>query len=68
MKRDFTIGSEWLFYKIYCGYTTADELLKAIIGPLSKRLAQQGLIDNWFFIRYADHKVAPCGFHCIERA
>lgn len=54
MKRNFTIGSEWLFYKIYCGYTTADELLKTITGPLSKRLVQQEFIDNWFFIRYAD--------------
>ncbi len=54
MKRDFTIGSEWLYYKIYCGYTTADELLKNTIGPFSKRMLQQNLVDNWFFIRYAD--------------
>lgn len=54
MKRDFIIGSEWLFYKVYCGYTTADELLKNIIGPLSASMIQQKLVDNWFFIRYAD--------------
>lgn len=54
MKRDFPIGSEWLFYKVYCGYTTADELLKNIIGPLSASMIQQKLVDNWFFIRYAD--------------
>ncbi len=54
MKRDFPIGSEWLYYKIYCGYGTADELLKGVVAPLSAVFKSNGLIDNWFFIRYAD--------------
>ena len=54
MRRDFVIGTEWLYYKIYCGYGTADRLLVEIIGPLSKAMKATGVVDNWFFIRYAD--------------
>ena len=53
-KRYFPPGSEWLYYKIYCGYETADELLANVIGKLSKQLINKKLIDSWFFIRYAD--------------
>ncbi|MBQ3843706.1 MAG: thiopeptide-type bacteriocin biosynthesis protein [Bacteroidales bacterium] len=54
MRRYFPPGSEWLYYKIYCGYETADELLSEVIGKLSKQLINKKLIDSWFFIRYAD--------------
>ncbi len=54
MTRNFPPGSEWLFYKIYCGYGTADELLVELIGKLSKHFIDNGLVDSWFFIRYAD--------------
>lgn len=54
MRRYFPPGSEWLYYKIYCGYETADELLADVIGKLSKQLINKKLIDSWFFIRYAD--------------
>lgn len=54
MRRYFPPGSEWLYYKIYCGYGTADELLAEVIGKLSWQLMNNGLIDSWFFIRYAD--------------
>lgn len=54
MRRYFPPGSEWLYYKIYCGYETADELLVDVIGKLSKQLINKKLIDSWFFIRYAD--------------
>lgn len=54
MTRNFPPGSEWLFYKIYCGYGTADELLVELIGKLSKYFIDNGLVDSWFFIRYAD--------------
>lgn len=54
MKRDFTTGSEWLYYKIYCGYGTADELLRNVVAPLSITFKSHKMIDNWFFIRYTD--------------
>lgn len=54
MTRNFPPGSEWLFYKIYCGYGTADELLAELIGKMAKYFIDNGLVDSWFFIRYAD--------------
>lgn len=52
--RSFALGSQWLYYKLYCGQKRADFLLLALIQPLTEALAAAGLIDNWFFIRYAD--------------
>jgi lantibiotic biosynthesis protein len=53
-ERSFLPGSEWLYYKIYCGTKTADEVLSAAILPLTERLLHLKLIDKWFFIRYND--------------
>lgn len=55
--RIFAIGSEWLYYKIYCGVKTADRILAKIIKPFTEQLIQEQLIDSWFFIRYADPDV-----------
>ncbi len=52
--RSFTLGSEWLYYKLYCGPLVAERLLRDAIGPLATTLRARGLIDNWFFVRYAD--------------
>ncbi|PJJ47720.1 lantibiotic dehydratase [Hymenobacter chitinivorans] len=52
--REFSMGSEWLYYKFYCGQKVADRVLIDIVRPLTEELLRQGLIDKWFFIRYAD--------------
>jgi thiopeptide-type bacteriocin biosynthesis protein len=52
--RTFSLGSEWLYYKIYCGVKTADTILTEVINPLTEQLIKEKLIDSWFFIRYAD--------------
>jgi len=54
MKRKFIIGDEWMYYKIYCGYHTADWLVSSYINPLCNTLINNGTITDWFFIRYAD--------------
>ena len=54
IKRTFPIGSEWLFYKIYCGVKSADKILIQVIKPLVDALTSRGLIEKWFFIRYND--------------
>jgi thiopeptide-type bacteriocin biosynthesis protein len=54
VEQDFALGSEWLYYKLYCGQLVADRLLLEAIGPLAATLRERGLIDNWFFVRYAD--------------
>lgn len=67
LARNFIVGSEWLYYKIYTGYKTADLVLKEIINPISEQLKQEGIIDKWFFIRYADPKPhLRVRFHCKE--
>lgn len=53
-KQNFSIGSEWLYYKIYCGPKTADQILAEKIKPITEQLFQEDIIDKWFFIRYAD--------------
>ncbi|GAB3638885.1 lantibiotic dehydratase [Hymenobacter arcticus] len=52
--RTFSLGSEWLYYKLYCGPRVADRLLVQAVAPLTEQLLAEGLIDQWFFIRYAD--------------
>lgn len=54
IQRRFTPGSEWLYFKIYCGVKAADELLTDVIFPLMQSMIRDKTIEKWFFIRYAD--------------
>lgn len=56
IKRNFIVGGEWLYYKIYSGPKTADDILTKVIKPITELLLKEELIDKWFFIRYADPK------------
>ena len=56
IKRSFPIGSEWLYFKIYCGAATADELLCHSIYPIVQQFLEKDWISDWFFIRYNDPK------------
>ena len=53
-KSIFSIGSDWLYYKIYCGVKTADYILSEKIREITQQLLKKKIIDKWFFIRYAD--------------
>lgn len=52
--RTFALGSEWLYYKLYCGLKVADRVLVEAVRPLTETLLAEELIDQWFFVRYAD--------------
>lgn len=52
--RKFSPGSEWVYYKLYCGAKSADKILQEAIKPLTEKLSLEDKIDNWFFIRYND--------------
>jgi len=54
LQRCFAPGSDWFYYKIYGKASTADLLFETVIGPLVKELKAQMIIDQWFFVRYAD--------------
>lgn len=52
--QNFSIGSEWLYYKIYCGVKTADIILTEKLLNSINLFLNEKMIDKWFFIRYAD--------------
>jgi thiopeptide-type bacteriocin biosynthesis protein len=51
----FHPGSEWLYYKLYLGYFSANDLLKNDISKLMEGFIESRVIKKWFFIRYYDH-------------
>jgi len=52
--RIFIPGSEWVYFKIYTGAKTADEILKNELYGYASEMLKNGVIDKWFFIRYSD--------------
>lgn len=54
VRDNFIIGSEWIYYKLYCGEMTADIILRDYISELVKRLNEKKLIKKWFFVRFFD--------------
>ncbi|MGE0078311.1 MAG: thiopeptide-type bacteriocin biosynthesis protein [Bacteroidales bacterium] len=52
--RSFLPGQNWLYFKIYCGFNTSDEIISKILYPFSNRLIDNRIAKKWFFIRYAD--------------
>lgn len=54
IQRAFSIGSEWLYFKLYGGIKTADRLLIEYIKPLCLEMQAKALLSEWFFIRYED--------------
>ena len=54
IQRDYILGDEWIYYKIYTGYSTSDIILVDIITPISQSLIKEKIIDKWFFIRFSD--------------
>ena len=54
IKRVFVPGSEWVYFKIYTGLHSADNVLRSYVWPAVKSLRRRKLIDTWFFIRYTD--------------
>jgi lantibiotic biosynthesis protein len=53
-KRTFWPSSEWVYMKVYCGFYSADKLLLEIVRPLVNSLENKGVLDCFYFIRYAD--------------
>ena len=52
--RDFPVGTEWVYFKVYCGEKTANTILIQAIAPLVQQLREENRIMKWFFIRYND--------------
>jgi len=52
--REFGLGSEWVYFKVYCGIKSADKVLLEAVLPITDELSEKELIHKWFFIRYND--------------
>ena len=52
--RTFIPGSSWLYFKLYTGQKSADEILISHLYPLVKALQKGGKVQDFFFIRYMD--------------
>ena len=54
VRRTFAPGSEWLYLRAYTGTASADRILTDTVGPVIDELKDDGVVDHWFFLRYAD--------------
>lgn len=50
----FPPGSEWAYFKLYQGPSTADAVLRQVVAPLVRHAVAEGMIDSWFFLRFRD--------------
>ena len=53
IKREFILGSQWLYYKLYCKASASDDMLRQRISPIIQKLSKIPSLQ-WFFIRYND--------------
>ncbi|MEJ5091756.1 hypothetical protein GEO21_17120 [Sphingobacterium faecium] len=54
IKRSFSLGSEWVYIKIYCGNNYGDQIIQKEIHEIIQQLKNKHLLKKWFFIRYND--------------
>jgi thiopeptide-type bacteriocin biosynthesis protein len=54
VRRTFFAGDEWLYYKIYSGPKTLENILVQDIYHVVEKLIAEGVADKFFFIRYSD--------------
>lgn len=54
LQRNFIPGDKWLYYKIYCNTSVADNILTQAVLPLTNELLNDGTIEKFFFVRYKD--------------
>ncbi|CAN5920631.1 hypothetical protein BH24BAC1_BH24BAC1_30030 [soil metagenome] len=53
-KRKLLPGSEWLYVKLYCHPSRANQLLTENVLPVLSLLQKTGKVKRWFFVRYRD--------------
>ncbi len=54
VQSSFSLGTEWIYFKLYCGVKSADKILAESFAPMIRELQTTGIIDNFFFVRYTD--------------
>lgn len=54
IERSFSVGSSWVYFKLYMSEIEANSMLATKIYSLIRKLKKDEIIDRWFFIRYYD--------------
>lgn len=54
IKNKFAPYSEWIYFKIYCGNKTAEQLLRSKILQFVENGIRNNFFEHFFFIRYKD--------------
>lgn len=52
--RQIPPGNEWLYVKVYTGPAGANKILQSAVSPIITSALNDGRVDRWFFLRYAD--------------
>lgn len=64
----YIIGSEWAYFKVYCGPVASERILVRNVYPLVMKLYANQLIDKFFFVRYSDpHPHLRLRFHLRDK-
>lgn len=67
IQRNFTLGSEWVYLKLYGGNKTLDKFIIHELPRIIEYLEKTGLIDKHFFIRYEDPDLhIRIRFHLVD--
>jgi len=53
-KRQFHIGSDWIYYKVYCNSEYANEIIAECYETTLKKYITDNKITSFFFIKYKD--------------
>ncbi|GAA2778678.1 lantibiotic dehydratase [Crossiella cryophila] len=54
LRRRHLPGEEWAYLKVYAAFNRHDEIIAGGLREHIAALRAQGLIDRWFYLRYAD--------------
>ena len=54
IRRSFIPGSRWVYFKLYTGQKTADDLLIRGFLPILRKMQKEHYLEKWFFIRFSD--------------
>ncbi|SFF09435.1 thiopeptide-type bacteriocin biosynthesis domain-containing protein [Chitinophaga sp. CF118] len=69
IQRAFEPGSEWVYFKIFCGAKASDKILLKVIKPVIDFLLKEEVINQAFFIRYTDpHYHIRFRLHLVDNA
>ena len=54
VKRTFTVGDDWIYFKIYLGAESADGLLAMGILPMVQKMKAIDIVEKFHFLRFRD--------------